>query len=91
MVLKPHGFNPKFPDIYMNLNNLAFVKEAQYLGVIVCNNLKVDEDILRHLRNFYARPNNTHHCSMCAKLHLFHIYIAVQFIVSKYEGPLLKG
>ena len=36
----------------MNVNNLAYVKEAKYLGVIICNDLKDDGDILRHLRNF---------------------------------------
>ena len=54
MVFKPRGFNLKCPDIYMNVNNLAYVKEAKYLGVIICNDLKDDGDILRHLRNFYA-------------------------------------
>ena len=39
----------------MNVNKLAYVKEAKYLGVIICNDLKDDGDILRHLRNFYAR------------------------------------
>ena len=29
MVFKPRGFNLKCPDIYMNVNKLAFVKEAK--------------------------------------------------------------
>ena len=35
----------------MNVNKLEYVKEAKYLGVIICNDLKDDGDILRHLRN----------------------------------------
>ena len=58
MVFKPRGFNLKCPDIYMNVNKLAYVKEAKYLGVRICNDLKDDGDILRHLRNFYARSNS---------------------------------
>ena len=34
----------------MNVNELAYVKEAKYLGVIICYDLKDDGDILRHLR-----------------------------------------
>ena len=49
----PRDFHLKCPDINMNLNNLAYVKHATYLGVIVCSDLKDDEDSLRHLRNFY--------------------------------------
>ena len=58
MVFNLCGFHLKYPDICMNLNKPAYVKEAKYLGVIVCNDLKEDEDILRHLRNFYARSNS---------------------------------
>ena len=61
----------------MNLYKLAYVKEAKYLR---CDNihLKDDGDILRHLRNFYARSNNIirifHHSFVGVKLHLFHAY-----------------
>ena len=58
IIFNLHGFHLKYPDICMNLNKLAYVKEDNYLGVIVWNDLKVDEDILRHLRNFYARTNS---------------------------------
>ena len=83
MVFKPRGFNLKCPDMYMNLNKLAYVKEAKYLGVIICNDLKDDGDILRHLRNFYARSNSIirkfHHCSVGVKLHLFHAYCCTTY------------
>ena len=49
MVFKPRSFNLKCPDINRNLNKLAYVKEAKYLGVIICSDLKDDGDILRHL------------------------------------------
>ena len=54
MVFKPCGFNLKCPDIYMNVNKFAYVKEEKYLGVIICNDMKDDGDILRHLCNCYA-------------------------------------
>ena len=46
------------PDIYMNNAKLKYVEKAKYLGVIICNNLKDDEDMLRHLHSFYARSNS---------------------------------
>ena len=58
MVFKPGGFHLKCPDIYINLNKLAYVNQGKYLGVIVWNDLKDDEDIFRHLRDVYARSNN---------------------------------
>ena len=76
MVFKSRGFNLKCPDIYMNVKKLAYVKEAKYLGVIICNDLKDDRDILTHLRNFYARSysiiRKCHHCSVGVRLHMFH-------------------
>ena len=63
----------------MNLNKLAYVKQAKYLGVIVCNDMKDYDDILRHLRNFSARSNSIIrkflHCSICVKLHMFYVYL----------------
>ena len=79
------GFNLKCPDMYMNLNKLAYVKEAKYLGVIICNDLKDDGDILRHLRNFYARANSIirkfHHCSdyICFMRIVVQLIVAVNF------------
>ena len=59
MVFKPRGFHLKCPDINVNFDKHAYVNKAKYLGVTACNDLKDDEDILRHLRNFYARYNST--------------------------------
>ena len=40
--------------------------------------MKDDEDMLRHLRSFYARSNSIlrkfHNCSVDVKLYLFHAY-----------------
>ena len=98
VVFKPRGFNLKCPDIYMNVNKLAYIKEAIYLGVIICNDLKDDGDILRHLRNFYTRTNsiirNFHHCSVGVKLHLFHAYCCTTYCCQLWanfnKGSYLK-
>ena len=94
MVFKPRGFNLKCPDMYMNLNKLAYVKEAKYLGVIICNDLKDDGDILRHLRNFYARSNSIirkfHHCSVGVNYICF-MRIVVQLIVANYGLTLIRA
>ena len=73
----------------MNVSKLAYVKEAKYLGVIICNDLKDDGDILRHLRNFYARSN-----SIIRKF-LFHAYCCTtyccQLWVNFNKGSYLKA
>ena len=58
MVIKLCGFHLKCSDIYMNNNKLVFVEKIKYLVVVICNDLKDDEDMLRHLRSFYARSNS---------------------------------
>ena len=52
MVIKPCGFHLKCSDIYMNDKKLVFVQKTKYLRVVICNDLKDDEDMLRHLRSF---------------------------------------
>ena len=67
----------------MNVNKLAYVKKAKDLGVIICNDLKDDGDILRHRRNFYARSNSIirtfHHCFVGVKLYLFYAYSCTMY------------
>ena len=83
----------------MNVNKLAYVKEAKYLGVIICNDRKDDGYILRHLRNCYARSNSIirkcHHCSVGVKLRLFHAYCCTtyycQLWVNFNKGSYLKA
>ena len=85
MVIKPHGFHTKCPDIYMNNNKLVFVEKTKYLGLMICNDLKDDEHMLRHLRSFNS-------CSIGVKLHLFHcstIYCS-QLWVNFNKGTYLK-
>ena len=56
------------PAVYINNNKLDYVGNVKYLGVIICYDMKDDEDMLRHLRSFYARSNSTlrkfHNCSV---------------------------
>ena len=83
----------------MNVNKLAYVKEAKYLGVIICNDLKDDRDILRQLRNLYARSNGIirkfHHGSVGVKLRLFHAYCCTSYCcqlwVNFNKGSYLKA
>ena len=68
----------------MNVNNLAYVKEAKYLGVIICNDLKDDGDILRHLRNFYANFYENFNTVPWVLNYVCFMHIAVQLIVANY-------
>ena len=52
MVAKPHGYQLKYPEVYLNNNKLEYVEKVKYLGVIICNDLKDDEDMLRHCMAF---------------------------------------
>ena len=78
MVVKPHGYQLKCPNIYFNNNKVEYVEKVIHLSVFICNDLKDDEDMLRHLHSFYAKSNSIirkfHNCSVVVKLHLFHAY-----------------
>ena len=78
MVIKPCGFNMKCPDIYLNNSKLVFVENTNYLGLAICNDLKDGEDMLRHLRSFYARST----CFM---------HIVVQLVCSQHWVSFNKG
>ena len=45
------------PNVYLNSNNIIFVKKVKYLGVLLENNLKDDIDINRQVRSFYYTAN----------------------------------
>ena len=98
MVIKPHGFHLKCPDIYMNNDKFVFVEKTKYLGEVICNDLKDNEDMLRHLHSFYARSNSVirkfHSCSIGVKLHLFHAYCCTMYCsqlwVNYNKGTYLK-
>lgn len=48
MVVKSHGYHLKCADVYMDNSKLEYGVKAKYLGVIICNDLKEDEAMLRH-------------------------------------------
>ena len=78
----------------MNINKLAYVKEAKYLGVIICNDLKDDGVILRHLRNFMlgqiALSENVTTVPWVLNYICF-MHIVVQFIVANYGLTLIRA
>ena len=74
----------------MNVNKLAYVKEAKYLGVIICNDMKDDGDIWRHLRNFYARSNSITTVPWVLNFVCF-IHIAVHLILANYGLILIRA
>ena len=81
----------KCPDIYMILSERAYVKGVKYSGVTVCNDMKNNEDILKHIRKFYARSNNItrkfNHCSIGIKLRVSiycsQLWIKVTYVKAK--------
>ena len=54
MVVKPHGYQLKCHDVYLNNSKPEYVVKAKNVGV----NMKDDEDMLRHLQFFYAKSNS---------------------------------
>ena len=92
MVFKPRGFNLKCPDMYMNLNKLAYVKEAKYLGVIICNDLKEDGDILRHLF-MLGQIALSENCTTVPWVlnYICFMRIVVQLIVASYGLTLIRA
>ena len=78
----------------MNVNKLAYVKEAKYLGVIICNDQKDDGYILRHQGNFYARTNRTIQNFTTVPWVLNYIYfmhVVVQLNVANYGFTLISA
>ena len=45
LVVKPSRFQLKCPDVYINNNTLDYVGKVKYVGVIICDDMKDDEDI----------------------------------------------
>ena len=71
----------------MNVNKLAYVKEAKYLGVIICSNLKDDGDILSiyviFILGLTALSENVPTVPLVLNYICF-MHIAVQLIVANY-------
>ena len=91
LVVKPSRFQLACPDVYINNNKLDDVGKVKYLGVIICDDMKDDEDMLIHLRSFYARSNSIlrkfHNCSVnVLKLYLFHAYCCTIYLLFSTLG-----
>ena len=71
MVVKPHGYQLKCPNVYLNNNKLEYVEQTKYLGVTFFIDLTDDEDMLRHLHSFYAKSN-----SIIRKFHKLKLKVA---------------
>ena len=45
------------PTMYLSNCTLKYVAKYKYLGVIICDNMKDDNEIVKQCRNLYARGN----------------------------------
>ena len=97
MVFKSHCFNLKGPHIYIYIyerKQTCICQRSKYLGVILCNDLKNDGDILRHLRNFMlgliALSENFTTVPWVLNYVCF-MHIAVQLIVANYGLTLIRA
>ena len=79
MYMKSSKFNLRVvPRIYLNGNVLQYVNTYKYLGCILSNDLKDDNDIKKTIRGIYARSNmlirRFYNCSSSVKKLLFKTY-----------------
>ncbi len=78
VVFKPDKFKLICPDICLDGATVDYIENAKYLGVILNNKCRDDNDIQRHLRGFYARSNTLirkfYNCTTEVKLTLFQSY-----------------
>ena len=79
MYMKSSKFNLRVvPRIYLNGNVLQYVNTYKYLGCIISNDLKDDNDIKKTIRGIYARSNmlirRFYNCSSSVKKFLFKTY-----------------
>ena len=42
--------------VVLSRNNIDFVHETKYLGVIINSSMKTSSDVVRQTRKFYAKP-----------------------------------
>ena len=67
-----------FPVIYLSNCECQFVKEVNYLGVMIHSSMKTTIDVTRQTRKFYMQANlllrNFRHCSDGVKCSLFQTY-----------------
>ena len=61
-------------------NNIDFVHETKYLGVIIISSMKTSSDVVRQTRKFYAQANmllrNFRYCTNDVKCMLFKLFCA---------------
>ena len=78
MVFKPKRYKLFCPSMKLHGNSLEYVSVFKYLGYHFSEDFKDDNDILRQIRNFYARSNTLlrdfAQCSISIKLKLFKAY-----------------
>ena len=74
-------------SVMLSGNNIDFVHETKYLGVIINSSKKTSSDVVRQTRKFYAQANmllsNFRYCSNDVKCMLFK-----SFCANMYCSPL---
>ena len=72
--------NLHIPKIYLNEVPLRFVTSCKYLGVVISNGMRDDDDIMRHVRSLYTRGNmlisRFKTCSHEVKVKLFKSFLS---------------
>ena len=73
--------------VELNGNNIDFVHETKYLGVIINSSMKTSSDVVRQTRKFYAQTNmllrNFRYCTNDVECTLFK-----SFCANRYCCPL---
>ena len=66
--------------VVLSGNNIDFVRETKYLGVIINSSMKTSSDVVRQTRKFYAQTNmllgNFRYCTNDVKCTLFKSFCA---------------
>ena len=75
MLFKPKEHKLYRSNIMIGTEVLKYVDNIKYLGIILCETLKDDEDMIRQMRLLYAKSNKLFrifsHCTTDVKLVLF--------------------
>jgi hypothetical protein len=88
MCFKPKKYSNLYvPNMYLDGESLECVERTKYLGVLISNNSRDDDDIMRHVRGTYTRGNimisRFKNCTNNVKHCLFRSYLS-----SIYAGQL---
>ena len=72
--------------VVLSGNNIDFVHETEYLGVIINSSMKTSSDVVRQTRKFYAQTNmllrNFRYCTNYVKCTLFKSFCANMYCCS---------